>query len=52
MLVLIPSVAYIAAGAGTLASFVASSAALTTGFIPGLIFLPVTALWLAELNAD
>lgn len=64
LFVLIPSAIFLAAEAGPqstyagsvvsgmMASFIAGFAATLAGAIPLLVFLPVTALWLAELDAD
>ena len=52
LLVLIPDVVFLAAGAGMMALSTATLAVTFAGEIPTLILLPVTALWLAELNAD
>lgn len=52
LFVFIPVMVYLAARGGTFASFVAVSGGLDAVAIPAEIALPVTALWLAELNAD
>jgi Zn-dependent protease with chaperone function len=52
VLVLIPSAVFLVAGAGEMGSFTAGLAASLAGTIPSLVFLPVIALWLAELDAD
>ena len=52
LLVLIPALVYLAASGGIAAQFIAVSSITQVGVIPGQVFLPVTALWLAELGAD
>jgi Zn-dependent protease with chaperone function len=52
LFVLTPAMVYIAAGGGTEASFTVGEAGTFAGSISYVIFLPVAALWLAELNAD
>lgn len=52
LLVFIPVAVYLAAGAGAQATLIAISSITQATVIPAGIFLPVTALWLAELGAD
>jgi len=52
LLVLIPATVYLAVGRSILAPFVGVPTVALAAMIPGVIFLPVTALWLAELGAD
>jgi Zn-dependent protease with chaperone function len=52
LLVLIPAVVYLTVGGGSLAPFVVVPTVALAAVVPGVIFLPVTALWLAELGAD
>ena len=52
LLVLSPAAVYLAAGGSTLAPLIAVSSVIEATVIPAGIFLPVTALWLAELGAD
>lgn len=52
LLVLIPATVYLAVGRSILAPFVIVPTVALAAVIPGVIFLPVTALWLAELGAD
>jgi hypothetical protein len=52
LLVLIPVTVYLAVGGSILAPFIAVSGIMQAVLIPAEIFLPVTALWLAELGAD
>jgi Zn-dependent protease with chaperone function len=52
VLVLAPIAAYFALGGGLLASAVSGQGALELAQPAELLLLPVTALWLAELNAD
>jgi Zn-dependent protease with chaperone function len=52
VLVVIPVALFLAGGGGLMAPFTASLTATVAGFIPSFVFLPVVALWLAELDAD
>jgi Zn-dependent protease with chaperone function len=52
LLVLGPTAVFLADGAAGTSSFTAGYAATMAGLIPAEVFLPVIALWLAELNAD
>lgn len=52
LLVFVPVTVYLAVGGSTLAPFVIIPSITQAVAIPGVIFLPVTALWLAELGAD
>jgi Zn-dependent protease with chaperone function len=52
VLVLGPSAVFLASGPALMTSTAASDAAVFAGLIPALVFLPVIALWLAELDAD
>jgi hypothetical protein len=52
LLVLVPVTIYLADGGSALAPFIALSSVTQAVLIPAEIFLPVTALWLAELGAD
>jgi Zn-dependent protease with chaperone function len=52
LLVLIPVTVYLAGNGSLLASLIAVTAVSQAVVVPGAVFLPVTALWLAELGAD
>ena len=52
LLVLVPVTIYLADGGSALAPFIALSSVTQAVLIPAEVFLPVTALWLAELGAD
>ncbi len=52
LLVLIPVTVYLAANGSALAPFAAVYGVSLAVVVPGEVFLPVTALWLAELGAD
>jgi Zn-dependent protease with chaperone function len=52
VLVLVPLAVYFALGGGVLAAAVSGQGALQLAQPAELLLLPVTALWLAELNAD
>jgi Zn-dependent protease with chaperone function len=52
LLVLIPVTIYLADGGSALAPFVVLTSITAAVLIPVEVFLPVTALWLAELSAD
>ncbi len=52
LFVLGPTAVFLADGADGMSSYTAGFAATMAGLIPAEVFLPVIALWLAELNAD
>ncbi len=52
LLVVIPITIDVAAGGGALAQLLVLQGIEEAAVIPGAVFLPVTALWLAELSAD
>jgi hypothetical protein len=52
LLVLIPVTVNLAVGGGIVALFTAVLNSMQVALIPAAVFLPVTALWLAELGAD
>jgi Zn-dependent protease with chaperone function len=52
VLVVIPVALFLAGGGGLMASFTVGLAASIAGQFPFFVFLPVVALWLAELDAD
>lgn len=52
LLVLVPVSVYLVSGGSVLAPFIAISSIMQAVLIPAEIFLPVTALWVAELGAD
>jgi Peptidase family M48 len=52
LFVFIPATIYLTAGRSFLAPFIAFSSIMQAVLVPAAIFLPVTALWLAELGAD
>lgn len=52
LLVLVPFTIYLADGGSALAPIIAIFSIIQAALVPAEVFLPVTALWLAELGAD
>jgi len=52
LLVVIPTMVYLAAGGGPMTSLVGLGSAVDALTVPAEIIVPITALWLAELSAD